>query len=199
MKKKLKISMAMILTIAMVTINSLTVFAATTTATGTGTVSSSVTVNGTINPITISVTYPVSVAYNFDPNTGANGTFTAPTINVTNNSKVAINVAVSSVQAASGGSITMTDVDPLSKTWASLNNIDSKKYCAVGVLVPTTPGGWNAGYLTTTRWGYQTGNWAVGSLNSAATGNLTLNGKFGLAIDQLYTSIHNIVFSFSLV
>lgn len=174
-------------------------FAANTTDTGSGSASGNVAVNGTLNAVTISVTHPATVAYSFDPNTGASGTFTAPTLTVTNNTKCPINVAVTSLQATTGGALTLTDVDPTSKSWATLNNSDSKKYCALGILVPTTPGAWNAGYLTTTRWSYSTGNWAVGSLNTTTSGNLTLTGDFGLAFDNTYTANHTIAFSFSLV
>jgi len=194
-----KIVSVLIIVAMMLTLFAITSSAANTTDTGSGTASGTVTVNGTLGATTISVTHPITVAYSIDPNTGATGTFSAPTITVTNNTKCPINVTVTSLTSTAGGTLTLTDVDPATKTWAGLNLSDSKKYIALGVLVPATPGGWTAGYLSTTRWSFSPTPWAVGSLPSLAIGNLTLTADFGLALDASYTANHNLVMSFSLV
>lgn len=105
-------------------------FAADKTDTGTGSVTGNVTINGSISPLTIYVTHPINVAYAISPDAE---TFTAPDITVTNNTKVAVIATVESLKAASGGTLTFTDVDPSAKAWRSLNLADSKKYIALGV------------------------------------------------------------------
>ncbi len=74
-------------------------FAADKTDTGTGSITGNVTINGSISPLTISVTHPINVAYAISPDAE---TFTAPDITVTNNTKVAVIATVESLKAASG-------------------------------------------------------------------------------------------------
>jgi len=194
MKKSLKKLLAGIVAIAMLSLSAIPVFAATTTDTGTGSVTGNVTINGTISPLTISVTHPINVAYAISPDTG---TFTSPDVVVTNNTKTAVNVTVKSLTAASGGTITFTDVDPTAKSWSTLSNADSKKYIALGVLAKNSTG-WNAGYSPATHWASDTNSLLVGSLNPATTGTLTLTADYGLAFDGTYTANHSLVFLFQL-
>lgn len=168
--------------------------AATATDTGTGSVTSSVAVNGTISPLTISVTHPVNASYAIDPNAG---TFTSPAVAVTNNTKVPVNVTVQSLSSASGGSIQFQDVMPDSKTWSALSNADSKKYIAVGVSAANSTG-WAAGYNASTDWAASGTPALIGSLPSGASGSLSLTADYGYAFDQAYTSAHNLVFMFTL-
>lgn len=196
MKKNLKRLLAGIVTVAMLSLAAVPVFAATTTATdtGTGSVTGSVAINGTISPLTISVTHPINVAYAISPDAG---TFTAPDIAVTNNTKAAVNVTVQSLTATSGGTLTFTDVDPTAKNWSALNNADSKKYIALGVKAKDSTG-WSTGYSTTTHWATTPSPLLVGSLNPAVTGSLSLVADYGFAFDAAYTANHNLVFLFQL-
>lgn len=197
MKRSMKKILTGILAIALISVCGVTAFASDTTVTGTGTVNGTVTINGSISALTISVTHPLTVAYAIDPNTDANGTFTAPDIAVKNNTKVPINVTVDSLTAASGGTVTFTDVLPAAKTWASLNAADSKKYIALGILVKDSTG-WNTGYTTTTMYAADDTPTMFGVLPSAATGTFTLNASYGLAFDGSYTASHSLVFMFQL-
>ncbi|QNO17642.1 hypothetical protein [Caproicibacterium amylolyticum] len=195
MKKGIKKLLAGIVTLAMLSLAAVPAFAATTTTdSGTGSVTGSVTINGSISPLTISVTHPINVAYAISPDAG---TFTSPDIGITNNTKTAVNVTVQSLDAASGGTLTFTDVDPASKSWNTLNNADSKKYIALGVKAKDSTG-WNSGYSTATHWATTPSPLLVGSLNPATNGILTLTADYGLAFDAAYTANHSLVFLFQL-
>lgn len=183
------------MSLALLAITGIPVMAADISDTGTGSVTGNVAISGTVTPLTISVTHPATVAYAIDPNAG---TFTAPDIVITNNTKVPVNVTVSSLAATSGGSITFTDVAPSSKPWASLNAADSKKYIALGVEAKNSTG-WNPGYATTTHWASDATPLGVGELNSGAAGKLSLDADFGSAFDGSYTANHSLVLKFSLV
>jgi hypothetical protein len=167
----------------------------TSTDTGTGTVSSTIPITGTINPLQISITHPVSEAYSIDPNAG---TFTAPAVAIQNNTKVPVNVTVQSLSSITGGTLQFQDVAPDAKTWSALNASDSKKYIALGINI-STAAGWNAGYSTATDWAATSAPVLFGSVNSGATGNFNLTAKYGTAFDGSYTAKHNLVFMFQLV
>jgi hypothetical protein len=166
-----------------------------TTNSGTGTAAGSVTINGTILPLTISVTHQVTEDYSIDPNTG---TITANPITVTNSTRVPVNVTVQSVSSASGGDLTFTDVGPNDENWTALSTADSQKYIALGVKISDTSG-WNAGYNTNTDWAADKTAVRFGSLASGATGNLALTAKTGIAFDNTYTAKASIVLVVSLV
>jgi hypothetical protein len=195
MKSNIKRFLACIVTLAVLMVSAaVPAFAADTTDTGTGSVTGNVTINGTISPLTISITHPVNVAYAISPDAG---TFTAPDLNVTNNTKVAVNVTVESLTAAPGGSLTFTDVDPSSKSWSTLNLADSKKYIALGIKAKDSTG-WNNGYNTATHWAVNASPMLVGSLNPAVSGNLALTADYGLSFDGTCTANHSLVFLFQL-
>lgn len=197
MSNKIKRLLAGIITLVMIGASGVTAFAADTTDTGTSSVTGNVTINGSISPLTISVTHPVNVTYAIDPNNGAAGTFTAPDIKVMNNTKVAVNITVASLTAASGGTLTFTDVDSTSKPWNTLNLADSKKYIALGVKAKDSTG-WSSGYNSATHWAAKTTPTLVGSLSPGTTGTMTLTANYGLAFDSTYTANHSLVFLFQL-
>jgi len=196
--KTVKHAISTILALALAAVCGISALAADTTATGTGTVSGNITINGSITPLTISVTHPLTADYAINPNTGVIGTFTAPDIAVKNLTKVPVNVTVSTLKATSGGTNTFTDVDPADKTWASLNDTDSKKYIALGIKAKDSTG-WTTGYSTTTHYAIKDTASLVGSLPTNTTGTLTLTANFGLAFDVAYTAKHSLVFLFNLV
>ena len=187
--KTIKRALSLFLALALSVVCGISVMAADTTDTGTGTVTGNVAINGNIRALTISVTHPLAVDYSVDPNTGASGTFTAPDIAIKNLTKCPVNVTISSLAAASGGTVTLTDVGAADKVWASLNAADSKKYIALGIKAKDSTG-WATGYSTATHY-------AVKETNT--TGTLTLVANFGLAFDSGYTAKHNLVLLFNLV
>lgn len=189
--------LAGILTMSMAAAVSIGASAATTDTgtTGTGNVNGSVEIDGNIIPLTISITHPATVEYTIDANSG---TFTADSVNVTNNSKCAVNVAVESLQSTSGGSIEFTDVAPDAEDWNNLNTADTKKYIALGVDIANSTG-WNTGYSTSTDWAASDAAVTFGSISSAKTASLSLTAKYGLAWDSTYTAKHEMNFMFSLV
>ena len=195
MKNRFKRVLAGIVTFAVFGVSAaVPAFAADKTDTGTGNVTGNVTVNGSISPLTISVTHPINVAYAISPDAE---TFTAPDIKVTNNTKVAVIATVESLKAASGGSLTFTDVDPSAKAWRSLNLADSKKYIALGIAAKGNSG-WNSGYSTSTHWAVNDSPLQVGTLNPNTSGALSLTADYGLAFDGAYTANHQLDFQFQL-
>ena len=195
MKNRFKRVIAGIVTFAVLGVSAaVPVFAADKTDTGTGSVTGNVTINGSISPLTISVTHPINVAYAISPDAE---TFTSPDIKVTNNTKVTVVATVESLKAASGGSLTFTDVDPSAKTWRSLNLADSKKYIALGIAAKGNSG-WNSGYSTSTHWAVSDSPLQVGTLNQNTSGTLSLTADYGLAFDGAYTANHQLVFQFQL-
>lgn len=189
--------MACILAVSMSAAVGLCASAATTdtNTTGTGNVNGSVEIDGNIIPLTISVTHPAVVNYTIDANSGS---FVADTINVTNNSKCPINVAVQSLQSISGGDIQFTDVASDAENWNSLSTADTKKYIALGVGI-TDSTGWSTGYSTATDWAASATPVTFGQLASSATGNMALTAKYGIAWDGTYKAKHQLNFMFSLV
>ena len=163
--------------------------------TGTSVVSGSVGINGTILPLTISVTHQLTLDYTIDPNTG---TITANPITVTNATRVPVNVNVQSVSSASGGALTFTDVGPNDQNWTSLTTAQSKTYIALGVKI-SDASGWSTGYYTDTDWAASKTSVHLGSLAAGATGNLSLTAKTGNAFDNTYTAKASIVLVVSLV
>lgn len=195
MKSKLRKILAGIITFAVLGVTAaVPAFAADKTDTGTGSITGNVTINGSISPLTISATHPINVAYAISPDAE---TFTAPDIKVTNNTKVAVIATVESLKAASGGSLTFTDVDPSAKAWRSLNLADSKKYIALGIEAKGNSG-WNGGYSTSTHWAVNDSPMQVGTLNPSTSGALSLTADYGLAFDGAYTANHQLVFQFQL-
>ncbi|MVB11407.1 hypothetical protein CAFE_21220 [Caprobacter fermentans] len=195
MKNRFRKILAGIVTFAMLGVTAaVPAFAADKTDTGTGIVTGDVTINGSISPLTISVTHPINVAYAISPDAE---TFTAPDIKVTNNTKVAVITTVESMKAASGGSLTFIDVDPSAKAWRSLNLADSKKYIALGISAKANSG-WNSGYSTSTHWAVNDSPLQVGTLNQNTSGTLSLTADYGLAFDGAYTANHQLVFQFQL-
>jgi S-methylmethionine-dependent homocysteine/selenocysteine methylase len=195
MRNSFKRVLAGIVTFAVLGVSAVVpAFAADKTDTGTGSVTGNVTINGSISPLTISVTHPINVAYAISPDAE---TFTSPDIKVTNNTKVAVIATVESMKAASGGSLTFIDVDPSAKAWRSLNLADSKKYIALGISAKASSG-WNSGYSTSTHWAVNDSPLQVGTLNQNTSGTLSLTADYGLAFDGAYTANHQLVFQFQL-
>lgn len=169
------------------------------TDTGTGSPTGNVEIDGTIKPLTISVTHPAVVTYTIDPN-GA-PTFTADTVAVTNNTVDKIDVAVQSLKSTTGGSLQFTDVEPNAHTdaeWDALSLAQSKTDLALGVGI-TDATGWDAGYNTATDNAADNAAVEFGKLTTDATGNFNFTAKHGLAFDQEYTAKSALVFQFSLV
>jgi hypothetical protein len=173
-------------------------FADNTTTEGTEDVISTVLVEGTINPLMVSVTHTATVAYSIDPNTGSTSDIIAPDIMLVNNTLVPINVTVQSFSSSSGGTIQFADVAVSDRDWANLNKDDSKEFIALGVEIQDTME-WNTGYNENTYYAADGVPILFGTLNNNSMGALTLVAEHGLAFDQTYTAMHNLVFMFNLV
>ncbi len=199
MKNTIKRILTLMMAImAIFALSAVPAFADDTVSSGDGDVTATVPVEGTINALTISVTHPASLAYTIDPNTGENGDFIAPDIPITNNTKVPVNITVQSLASSAGGTLQFTDVASDAKEWASLNLADSKTYLALGVKVKDATG-WNEGYYADTHQAVNVDPTLFGSLPANTTGTMTLEAYFGLAFDQSYTAMHNLIFMFNLV
>ena len=193
-KTLLMLAVAMLLVMS----TSVTALADDATTSGDGDVTVTVPVEGTIEALTISVTHPATLAYTIDPNTGTNGEFVAPDIPITNNTKVPVNITVQSLTSSTGGTIQFTDVASDAQDWANLSLADSKTYIALGIKVKDETG-WNEGYSTGMHYAVAADPTLFGSLPANATGTMALEANFGLAFDQSYTAMHNLIFMFNLV
>lgn len=199
MKKRMtKILLTMVAVMLLLISSAVPAFASDTVSSGDGDVSATVPVEGSINALTISVTHPATLAYTIDPNTGAMGDFIAPEIPITNNTKVPVNITVQSLASSAGGTLQFTDVASDAKDWANLNLNDSKTFIALGVKAKDATG-WNAGYEEGIHYAVKTDPTLFGSLPANEVGTLTMVANFGLAFDQSYTAMHNLIFMFNLV
>jgi hypothetical protein len=148
----------------------------------------------------ISVTHPVSISYTIDPNSST--PFTAPNIPITNNSSIPINVSVQSLSASSGGSIHFNDVSPTKyPDWSKLTAAQTKSDIALGIGVAETAassGTWSSIHATNPIYSINiTSKTLLGTLNpNGATGNLSVSAYCGIAWDNAYTSMHNLVLVF---
>ncbi len=200
MFKKMVLMLLVLLTVCIPT---MTALAENTTDTGTDTVSSTITLNGTINAYQMRVTHPVTVTYVLNSNT--NSIVAAP-INITNTNKAPIKVKVLSFTSTSGGTIQFTDVMPGDKTWAALNTADSKQFIALGIGAAGTDwtGSTDQGYVAPHMYAAESsavgaaGGLVIGQVDYDKTGVLTIDGYFGRAIDAAYTAKHTLVFVFDL-
>jgi len=87
MKISIKRFLVGVVTLALLGVFGVTAFAADTTDSGTG----NVTINGSISALTLSISHPINVAYAISPDVG---TFTSPDLDVTNNTKVEVNLSI---------------------------------------------------------------------------------------------------------
>lgn len=198
----MKLNMKKLLTLLMAI---MAIFCTTTTAladeqvsSGTGEVIATVPVEGSISALTISVTHPATLAYTIDPNIGEAGEFIAPDIPIINNTKAPVNITVQSLASSPGGTLQFTDVASNEKDWKSLNLKDSKSFIALGINIKEAAG-WNTGYDEGIHYAVKTEPTLFGSLPANTTGTMTMVADFGLAFDQSYTAMHNLVFMFNLV
>ena len=169
------------------------------TVVDTGYATAEVPVIGTIEPLIISVTHPLNVSWQINPNNL--DPFVIPTLQVTNNTKVAVTVAVTGLSKnALGSTLPFTDVQPTKyANWSELTLSQSKADFALGIKVRATGSAWNAGVSTATRWAADSGTAVFGSLDQNAVGLFEFDARHGLAFDQVYTAQHDVVFLFTLV
>jgi hypothetical protein len=172
---------------------------ATETVTGTGSVSASVPINGTISPLTISVTHPASITWTINPNNTQS--FAAPDIVVTNNTKCAIRVTVSTLKAATAKTQgdterLMTDVLYTAKNWPTLSAADSASFIAVGIRRKDNTN-WN-GTAPGTHWALDGEDTLFGTVGSDLSAAMTLEAYHGYAIEQQFIAVHNLVLVFDL-
>ena len=164
---------------------------------------------GNISPVTtyhvdelVSITHPVSVGYVIDPNSVA--PFTAPDVQIINNSTIPIRVSVQNLSATAGGSLTLNDVPPSKYAdWSKLTSAQTKSDIAFGLVIRETvtgSGTWSEINRTTPLYASDiTGKTPIGILNpNGATGTLVLTAKYGLAWDKAYTSVHALTLFFDL-
>jgi hypothetical protein len=170
------------------------------TFTGSGSIDESrVTVNGTVSALIISVTHPTSVQWVLDPNLPI--PFVIPTLQITNNTICAVNVAVSAFgKNTAGSTLPFTDVAPTTFTdWAALAHDASAANLALGVKIRADGSAWSLGYSTETRWSYQTGvSTPFGTLPRDAVGLFEFDARHGLSFDASQTAQHDLVFMFTL-
>ena len=150
----------------------------------------------------VSVTHPVSVGYAINPDSAT--PFTAPDVQIVNNSTISIRVSVQSLSASTGGSLTLNDVPPSKYAdWNKLTTAQTRSYIALGLGIKETATGngtWSEIDRTTPLYASDiTGKTPLGVLNpNGAVGTLTLTAKYGLAWDKAYASVHSLSLFFDL-
>lgn len=196
--KTARIMLAFLLAMLVSLVGAVPAFA-TETATGTGSVTASVPINGTISPLTISVTHPASITWTINPNNVQS--FTAPDIVVTNNTKCAIRVTVATLKAATAktqgdSERLMTDVLHTAQSWNELNAADSASFIAVGIKRKDNIN-WG-GTAPGTHWALNGEDTLFGTVGSDLTAAMTLEAYHGYAIEQQFIAVHNLVLVFDL-
>jgi hypothetical protein len=164
---------------------------------GTGDVNSTVPIVGSINALEISFTHPANISYAIDPN-DENGFYCAD-IQIQNNSKVPVKVAIEAFEACSGGDLVFQDMLSDSIGWNSLNKQETKTYIALGLqYVGVSQWLFSIPEMIEPLYAVEINNTYIGTLakNSAAT--LRLSGFHGLSFDNSYTSKHELIFVISL-
>ena len=168
--------------------------------TGSGNIEESpVTITGSISALTLSVTHPTSVNWIIDP--GLSTPFSAPTLQVTNNTKCPIDVGIIAfVKNTSGSTMPFTDINPTAYSdWSTLNREKSASDFALGIKIRAEGSAWKPGFNIETRWSHQAGvTTRFGTLPSEAIGLFEFDARHGLAFDQAYTAQHDMVFLFTL-
>ncbi|ARP50235.1 DUF5057 domain-containing protein [Ruminococcaceae bacterium CPB6] len=150
----------------------------------------------------VSVTHPVSVGYAINPNSAA--PFTAPDVQIVNNSTIPIRVSVQSLSASTGGSLTLNDVSPSKYAdWSKLTTVQTRSNIALGLGIRETAAGsgtWSEIDRTAPLYASDiTDKTPLGVLNpNGAAGTLELTAKYGLAWDKAYTSVHSLSLFFDL-
>lgn len=150
----------------------------------------------------VSVTHPVSVGYAINPDSAT--PFTAPDVQIVNNSTIPIRVSVQGLSASTGGSLKLNDVPPSKYAdWSKLTSTQTRSDIALGLGIRETSTGsgtWSEIDRTTPLYASDvTGRIPLGILNpNGAAGTLALTAKYGLAWDKAYTSVHSLSLFFDL-
>ncbi len=171
------------------------------TVTGTGSVGRVIPMEGTISPLILCVTHPVSIAWSIDPNSAV--PFSAPDFAITNNSTARIVVNVKSFEAAAQpilgdpAEILLEDVGAGSKNWPLLNAADSMRYIALGIS-PFVQSGWDIGARDSVAYAADIGDTFMGRLSAGQSGVLGLSALHGFAITRSFVAAHTLVLSFAL-
>jgi hypothetical protein len=192
--KSFRMLMAVLLTFALALCSGVAVFAD--AVSGVGTVTKVIPVNGTINPLIISITHPATVTWNINPNAAI--PFSVPNIEITNNTNCPVDVFVSGLVKDSTSTLPFTDTAFDAKDWANLNLNDSRTYLALGLKIKPEGSAWHTGFNTATRWAADAGSTMFGTLNTGSTGIFEFDARHGLAFDTSYVANHTLEFTFDL-
>lgn len=193
-RKTFKRTLALVLALVLISISTTTALAVDEVIdSGAGSVSGNVDVYGTFMPLTIFVQHPIIAEYCVTPDDGG---FIGTQIPVTNCTKTPISVEISQFKSAYGGTLYMNDVYPSEMDWENLSLIDSKQYIALGLQV-TQLSDWNPDVNTDVYYAANMYSSYIGTLNSNCTGTFDMVASHGNAFDGQYTSLHNLVFLFT--
>ncbi len=196
-----------ICTLALVMVPMLTAFADTSEGFADGS-STTVSVNGDVQPLQISVTHPITVTWNLKYVSSFIG-FNGGAFTVTNNTPAPVKLTVQSFKTT-GGTYQFTDVLPSHfSNWSTLTKADAEKYLALYVWaedsnltnVPTD-GLWKTEIQSTwtdpAHFAADDTPTYMGTMSANATVNMAINGKSGQALSHAGTTAETLVLMFNL-
>lgn len=144
--------------------------------------------------LNISVTHPSSIVFKIDPNHSV--PFIDAEIPLKNNSDVPIKVFVKGLSNASGGSLTLSNVQPSKyANWSKLTAFQTKSNIAFEIRIKETATGpetWSSISQSGTVPTANMDKTLMGTLNANGTGTLILTADCGLAWDRQYTISNNL-------
>ncbi len=196
--------------LVMVSVPTLTAFADTTEGFLDG-AQTTVTVDGDVQPLQISITHPISVTWQLKFNVAFYSMgLNANTVDITNNTPAPVKLTVQSFKTT-GGTYQFTDVFPNHfSNWGTLNKADSEKYIALYLYVYDTAqltdlpvdGLWKTeispSYTIPVHFAAQETPTYLGTMPANGTAKLGLTGTWGNAISQNGTSVDTLILQFNL-
>ena len=170
-----------------------------------------VTLNGTTQPLQISITHPVEVDYTLAFTSNAYGkmfsSMQSPDIAITNNTAAPVKISVLSFQSQAGGDVQFVDVPWNSvpgyninqqADWTKLTTADSEKYICLFLDFKNRSDWVNPMPLGSYVYSYITSPQQLGTLNSGISSSLKLQSNNGSAFKRAITAKHSLVLQFNL-
>lgn len=91
-----------------------------------------VTIEGTINPVTVTISAPLSVAFSIDPNAEEGYRFVSAPFTVTNNSNAPVKVVMTRIRKTPTGVMTVVHPDEF-EDWSAISLEESESKIALGI------------------------------------------------------------------
>jgi len=209
MKKKFIVFVLLIALLCVPTFT--TAFAADQFHNGSNGLQEPITLNGSTQPLQISITHPVEVDYALAFTSNSYGkmfsSMQSPDITVTNNTAAPVKINVLTFQSQPGGDVQFTDVPWNSvpgytinqqMDWTKLTAADSEKYICMYLDFKNRSDWVNPMPLGSYIYSYVTSPQLLGTLSSGISSSLKLVSYNGSAFKRAITAKHSLVLQFNL-